>query len=46
MEIHQFYKRVDEMTEASVGPPPWLLDNEKGGTIICVTRTPDPTREQ
>jgi hypothetical protein len=30
MEIHQFYKRVDEMTEARVGPPPWL-DNEKGG---------------
>jgi len=32
MEIHQFYKRVDEMTEASVGPPPWLTNNEKGGT--------------
>ena len=32
MEIHQFYKRVDEMTAASVGPPPWLTDNEKGGT--------------
>lgn len=33
MEIHQFYKRVAEMTEASVGPPPWLTDNEKGGTL-------------
>ncbi len=32
MEIHQFYKRADEMTEASVGPPPWLTNNEKGGT--------------
>lgn len=32
MEIHQFYKRVGEMTEASVGTPPWLTDNEKGGT--------------
>jgi len=32
MEIYQFYKRVDEMTEASVGPPPWLIDNKKGGT--------------
>jgi len=31
MEIHQFYKRVDEMTEASVGPPPWLINNKKGG---------------
>jgi transcriptional regulator with XRE-family HTH domain len=30
MEIHQFYKRVDEMTEASVGPPPWLIDDGKG----------------
>ena len=29
MEIHQFYKRVDEMTEASVGPPPWLMNNER-----------------
>jgi hypothetical protein len=27
MEIHQFYKRVDEMTEASAGPPPWLKNN-------------------
>jgi len=32
MEIHQFYKHVDEMTEASVGRPPWLIDNEKEGT--------------
>jgi hypothetical protein len=32
MEIHQFYKHVDEMTEAGVGPPPWLIDDEKGGT--------------
>jgi len=32
MEIHQFYKRVDEMTEASVGPAPWLINNKKGGT--------------
>ena len=31
MEIYQFYKRVDEMTEISVGPPPWLIDNEKWG---------------
>ena len=31
MEVHQFYKRVDEMTEASVGPPPWLINNEKMG---------------
>ena len=30
MEIHQFYKRVDEMTEARVGPPPWLINDEKG----------------
>ena len=29
MEIHQFYKRVDEMTEASVGPPPWLRSEER-----------------
>ena len=32
MEIHQFYKCVDKMTEASVGPPPWLIEREKGGT--------------
>jgi len=32
MEIHQFYKRVDEMTETSVGPPPWLINNKKGRT--------------
>ena len=32
MEIHQFYKRVDEMTEASVGPPPWLINNKKERT--------------
>ncbi len=32
MEIHQFYKRVDEMTEASVGPAPWLINNERGET--------------
>lgn len=32
MEIHQFYKRVDEMTKANVGPPPWLIINKKGGT--------------
>jgi len=32
MEIHLFYRRVDEMTEASIGPPPWLTDSEKGGT--------------
>ena len=32
MEIHQFYKRVDEMTEASVGPAPWLINNKKGST--------------
>jgi len=31
MEIHQFYKRVDEMTGTSVGPPPWLINNEKMG---------------
>lgn len=30
MEIHQFYKRVDEMTEASVGPAPWLINNKRG----------------
>jgi transcriptional regulator with XRE-family HTH domain len=30
MEIDQFYKGVDEMTETSVGPPPWLTDDEKG----------------
>jgi hypothetical protein len=32
MEIHQFYKRVDEMTEASVGPAPWLVNNKRGET--------------
>jgi hypothetical protein len=32
MESHQFYKCVDMMTEASVGPPPWLIEREKGGT--------------
>ena len=32
MEIHQFYKRVDEMTEASVGPAPWLINNKRGET--------------
>lgn len=32
MEIHQFYKRVDEMTEASVGPAPWLINNKKRRT--------------
>ena len=32
MENHQFYKRVDEMTETSVGPPPWLINNKKGRT--------------
>lgn len=32
MEIHQFYKRVDEMTEASVGPAPWLINNKRGKT--------------
>jgi len=31
MEIHQFYKCVDKMTEASVGPPPWLIEREKRG---------------
>ena len=31
MEVHQFYKRVDEMTEASVGPPPWLHKQRKRG---------------
>ena len=25
-EIHPFYNRVDEMTEASVGASPWLID--------------------
>jgi transcriptional regulator with XRE-family HTH domain len=33
MEIHEFYKRVDEMTKPSVGPPPWLVDNEKEETL-------------
>ena len=32
MEIHQFYKRVDEMTETSVGTPPWLINNKKERT--------------
>jgi lambda repressor-like predicted transcriptional regulator len=30
MEIHQFYKRVDEMTEASAGPALGLRTTERG----------------
>ena len=32
MEFYQFYKRVSEMTEASVGPAPWLSEDVKEET--------------
>jgi DNA-binding transcriptional regulator YiaG len=32
-EIHKFYKRVEEMAEKTVGPPPWLTRRaDQGGT--------------